>query len=293
MGRIDRLILYGIFALLLPTGASLAADMPETPYVPAPVPYEFGSGWYLRGDIGYKVYGSPNAHFDVAGYGNMTGENLSDTGLAGVGFGYKWNDWFRTDVTLDYEWPGNFHGRLNCPDPCTGSASAGILGRVRQHLGLDHAGQRLFRPAALRRRTHRPHALCRRRYRCVLPDHQQRPLHQSERRDGHLGRRQQVEPRLVAHRRRVLRHHQEHPPRLQLPLRQSRRRGLGSDIGELRQPAASITTTSTRTRFASASATCSTDLSSWGAIERGGAIRRASCVLQGGGGSQWAVGSRQ
>ena len=123
MGRIDRLILYGIFALLLPTGASLAADMPETPYVPAPVPYEFGSGWYLRGDIGYKVYGSPDAHFDVAGYGNMTGESLSNTGLAGLGFGYKWNDWFRTDVTLDYEWPGHFHGRLNCPDPCTAAPS--------------------------------------------------------------------------------------------------------------------------------------------------------------------------
>ena len=70
--------------------------MPETPYVPAPVPYEFGSGWYLRGDIGYKVYGSPNAHFDVAGYGNMIDTNLSDTGVAGVGFGYEWNEWFRT-----------------------------------------------------------------------------------------------------------------------------------------------------------------------------------------------------
>jgi opacity protein-like surface antigen len=119
MGRIDRLILYGMFALLLPTGMAFAADMPETPYAPTPTPYEFGSGWYLRGDIGYKLYNNPDAHFDVAGYGNMIDENLSNTGVAGIGFGYKFNDWFRTDLTVDYEWPGHFHGRLPCPAPCT------------------------------------------------------------------------------------------------------------------------------------------------------------------------------
>jgi opacity protein-like surface antigen len=119
MGRIDRHILYWVLALLLPTGAALAADMPETPYMSAPTPYEFGSGWYLRGDIGYKIYGTPDAHFDIAGFGDMRGEGLSNTGLAGLGFGYKWNDWFRTDLTVDYEWPGHFHGQLNCPSPCT------------------------------------------------------------------------------------------------------------------------------------------------------------------------------
>ena len=64
MGRIDRLILSTSFALLLGSGAALAADMPETPYTPAPTPYEFGSGWYLRGDVGYKIYGTPHVHFD-------------------------------------------------------------------------------------------------------------------------------------------------------------------------------------------------------------------------------------
>ena len=122
MGRIDRLVVYGTFALLLPSGVALAADMPETPYVATPTPYEFGSGWYLRGDIGYKMYNAPHAHFDVAGYGNMINDSLSNTGVAGFGFGYKWNSWFRTDVTVDYEWPGHFHGRLPCPAPCTGAA---------------------------------------------------------------------------------------------------------------------------------------------------------------------------
>src|SRR5262249_47397172 len=49
-----------------------------------------------------------------------------NTGVAGLGFGYQWNDWFRTDLTVDYEWPGTFHGRLHCPPPpgavgCTGA----------------------------------------------------------------------------------------------------------------------------------------------------------------------------
>src|SRR5258706_8007604 len=94
MGRIDRFVAFGVFALLLPSAAAFAGDMPETPYVPAPTPYEFGSGWYLRGDIGYKIYNAPDAHFDVPFYGNMIDESLSNTGVAGLGFGYKWNDWF-------------------------------------------------------------------------------------------------------------------------------------------------------------------------------------------------------
>src|SRR5690348_9624737 len=120
MGRIERLIIRTTLALLASAGAAFAADMSGSAYYgSAPVPYEFGSGWYLRGDIGYKIYGKPDAHFDVAGYGNMIDESLSNTGVAGVGFGYQWNEWFRTDVTLDYEWPGHFHGQLHCPSPCT------------------------------------------------------------------------------------------------------------------------------------------------------------------------------
>src|SRR5262249_14341199 len=71
------------------------------------------------GDIGYKIYNNPSAHFDVAGYGNMIDENLTNSEVVGLGFGYTWNDWFRTDLTVDYEWPGKFHGRLHCPAPCT------------------------------------------------------------------------------------------------------------------------------------------------------------------------------
>jgi opacity protein-like surface antigen len=106
--------------------AANAADMPQSLFAPAPTPYEFGSGWYLRGDIGYKVYSPPSAHFDVAGYGTMSDTSLSSTGLAGFGVGYRVNDWFRTDVTSDYEWPGHFQGQLPCPVQCTGLAATGF-----------------------------------------------------------------------------------------------------------------------------------------------------------------------
>jgi len=120
MGSIRNWALaIGAFMLLIPA-AAIAADMPGPPPAPSPgpfarAPFEFGSGWYLRGDIGYKFYNAPDAHFDVAGYGNMINESLTDTGVVGLGLGYKFNQWLRTDLTVDYEWPGHFHGNLNCP----------------------------------------------------------------------------------------------------------------------------------------------------------------------------------
>ena len=118
MGSLRTSALVGAFILLMPSAGAFAADMlGPPPSIPPPV--EFGSGWYLRGDLGYKHYTTPDAHFDLAGYGDMINESISDTGLAGVGFGYKWNQNFRTDLTFDYEWPGHFHGNLPCPGPCT------------------------------------------------------------------------------------------------------------------------------------------------------------------------------
>jgi opacity protein-like surface antigen len=116
--------LIGAFIFLMPSAGALAADMPQPPpYSPPPV--EIGSGWYLRGDIGYKIYSDPSAHWDEPLYGNMIDESLANTGLAGIGFGYKWNNYFRTDLTFDYEWPAGFHGRLPCPGACGTPPTAG------------------------------------------------------------------------------------------------------------------------------------------------------------------------
>ncbi len=112
--------LVGAFTLLLPVGGALAADYNPPPVIEYPpvVPVEIGSGWYLRGDVGYKKYRTPDAHFDVVDYGDMIEETISDAGTVGIGFGYRFNSHMRMDLTLDYEWPGEFHGRLPCPGSC-------------------------------------------------------------------------------------------------------------------------------------------------------------------------------
>ena len=122
MGIFRKLALLGAFALLISNAAAMAADMPEAPVLSGPPmagPVEFGSGRYLRGDLGYKLYRAPDAHFDYfTGFpppsNVMTNPSLSNTVVAGLGFGYKFNPWFRADLTLDHEWPGHFHGNLPC-----------------------------------------------------------------------------------------------------------------------------------------------------------------------------------
>ena len=117
MGCLRKYILFGVVATIMPGVPALAADMPEA-YFDAPVVYEVASNWYLRGDLGYKWYSAPDASFDYTGYGNFEKESLADTGVVGLGFGYRFSPYFRTDFTLDYEWDSQFKGNLKCPDPC-------------------------------------------------------------------------------------------------------------------------------------------------------------------------------
>jgi opacity protein-like surface antigen len=118
MGSLKRTAFVAAAFLMGLPSVLQAADVPP-PYYPPVVPIEVGSNWYLRGDIGYKLYTTPDVHFDEPGYGDMIDETIDDTGVVGIGFGYKLNDNFRVDLTLDYEWPGEFEGRLICPPACT------------------------------------------------------------------------------------------------------------------------------------------------------------------------------
>jgi opacity protein-like surface antigen len=92
-----------IGAFLAPAAHSpmaFAADMSFFSPPPEPVndqPVEFGAGWYLRGDIGA-------AHVNIH---NFSGVNLSprfpNTWTGGLGAGYQYNNWFRTDLSFDYQ----------------------------------------------------------------------------------------------------------------------------------------------------------------------------------------------
>lgn len=98
------------------TFSASAADMPEYVPIDAPEPLPLPAGnWYLRGDIGYKIYEDPNGFYDLAGYGSMFDEQLDNTGVIGIGAGYRFNEYFRVDATLDYEFGADMRGSLPCP----------------------------------------------------------------------------------------------------------------------------------------------------------------------------------
>ena len=95
----------GVLTLMLGSAAN-AADMrplpPPGPLLQNPplLVDEFSSGWYLRGDIGYRW----NKVDDVVSVGAtpvVLNDTLGKSWVIGGGVGYKW-EWFRSDLTLDY-----------------------------------------------------------------------------------------------------------------------------------------------------------------------------------------------
>ncbi|WP_157039266.1 outer membrane protein [Pseudovibrio sp. JE062] len=106
-------------AALVTSSVAYAADLPAPVFVEEPeLPQiQIGGGWYLRGDIGYKVYKDPKVNFADIEFSN---EKLDPTGVVGVGVGYRFNDYIRTDVTLDYEWDSDFEANVPCLSDCVG-----------------------------------------------------------------------------------------------------------------------------------------------------------------------------
>jgi opacity protein-like surface antigen len=139
-----------IGALVLSFGAAArAADFPRSnPSMPLPPPIvqrapslveEFSSGWYLRGDVGYR--------FDrLGGVSNAApiptfDDKLANTITLGLGVGYKWQ-WFRTDLTADYAFKARYTGSTAALAPDFGAridgttALANIYGDLGTWFGL-------------------------------------------------------------------------------------------------------------------------------------------------------------
>ncbi|MEP5622845.1 MAG: outer membrane protein, partial [Hyphomicrobiales bacterium] len=117
-----RLSLTG-FAVVLST-AGYAADLPTPVIEHIPAAPAVG-GFYLRGDIGYKIYSDPSGSFQ----GSSTvadlryeRESMDNAWMFGVGVGYQFNRYFRGDLTLDYETKATAKGYAAC-GTCTGSFS--------------------------------------------------------------------------------------------------------------------------------------------------------------------------
>src|SRR3954466_9854116 len=99
------------FVALLATGA-IAADMPQPPPIYIPQIEEVASGWYLRGDIGMsnqRVKSLCNVLYNTASVTTVH-KDFDSRMTFGLGVGYQWNNWLRTDITGEYRGKTSFHG---------------------------------------------------------------------------------------------------------------------------------------------------------------------------------------
>jgi opacity protein-like surface antigen len=109
-------ILIAAGAASLVSSMAFAADMAIAPppmYSPPPV-QDFG-GWYLRGDIGFSNQSvksirknDPVAYSQISSLAETT--SFDTGGIFDAGVGYRFNNWFRADVTAQYRGNANFKG---------------------------------------------------------------------------------------------------------------------------------------------------------------------------------------
>lgn len=112
MARLTFPIVVSILALGL-AGAAHAADLlPPAPSLDQPDEVvELGTGWYLRGDIGYVDYSTPrDVGFGLPTLLPLDGERLERTFTLGGGIGYQLTNWLRADATVDYHFGAEFSG---------------------------------------------------------------------------------------------------------------------------------------------------------------------------------------
>lgn len=121
MKLFSRILLSTVAAAMLPVTQSLAADYDPPIFIedaPEYVPVEVGSGWYLRGDVGYNFERSFRSHSakvddtlfwnDYVGFGSIGPLDIMSFShderpiTASVGIGYHFNDFLRADVTAGF-----------------------------------------------------------------------------------------------------------------------------------------------------------------------------------------------
>jgi len=106
-----RITAISVAATIGFASTAIAADLPIIEHPPIIVPEEIGSGWYLRGDIGYSRLSNYDMRYRTQSMSRMRGNGGY---LVGAGFGYEWNEWFRTDLTVDWRGRWDLYGELPC-----------------------------------------------------------------------------------------------------------------------------------------------------------------------------------
>lgn len=93
------LIATGVAGTLCARAADMPALFPQPVEQDVPPPqFEFGSGWYLRGDVAGSNDNEPSILGTLAASSTRRDWNYA----VGGGVGYQFTDYFRADVTADY-----------------------------------------------------------------------------------------------------------------------------------------------------------------------------------------------
>jgi opacity protein-like surface antigen len=128
MRSVKSIVAAGAASLL--SSVAFAADLAIAPppmYAPPPVE-EFG-GWYLRGDIGMtnqRIRDLTLATAPIPAGFQSTGMGFDSSMSFGLGVGYKFNNWFRGDLTGEYRGKANFHGSQFSPLNASFAGFAGV-----------------------------------------------------------------------------------------------------------------------------------------------------------------------
>ena len=101
----------GATVVLMTAAPVFAADLYLEPPPEIPVVIPTG-GWYLRGHIGMsnqRVDKLSHPGFDiVSGHEFLDDGGFDSAPIGGIGFGYQFNDWLRTDAIVEYRGKTDF-----------------------------------------------------------------------------------------------------------------------------------------------------------------------------------------
>ena len=114
MPSFKALCLAGV-ASFAGAAAAHAADLPflppPPPYYEPPAPVGLGGNWYLRGDTGIAIADlrtRPSSYVGSVPDLRYENSSLDDSGTIDVGVGYRFNNYFRADITGEYRSAAHF-----------------------------------------------------------------------------------------------------------------------------------------------------------------------------------------
>jgi opacity protein-like surface antigen len=122
----SKSLFIGALASTLFSGVAYAADYIPPPIVDFEPEYELeiGGNLYLRGYIGFtnqQVDRLDNVLFAAPDRIEFLNSDFQSGGLAGIAFGYRFNEWFRADISGEYRMSVGYDG-LDRTDPAGGGA---------------------------------------------------------------------------------------------------------------------------------------------------------------------------